>query len=190
MWTLFWQQSKSFCICAPSQKSRAALLAGPRTWGFQLFRRFFIFPNLYILAWQLPGILILQQKHTSNVLRDSLHMYLSRSEKEDGRNTAEIERTHHFLRFSFIIWMYSTDLLKLLDLFPKVAKSSWKPYSIQYCSNLPFGFDSDGFYLLHLKNLAPDMFSVNSQEKNQLFCPQFLLWGSPATAPHPGAALA
>lgn len=76
--------------------------------------------------------------------------------------------------------MYSADLLKLLDLFPKVAKSSWKPYSIQYCSNLPFGFDSDGFYLLHSKNLAPDMFSLNSQEKNQPFCPHFLLWGSPA----------
>lgn len=78
--------------------------------------------------------------------------------------------------------MYSADLLKLLDLFPKVAKSSWKPYSIQYCSNLPFGSDSDGFYLLHLKNLVPDVFSLNSQEKNQPLCPQFLLWGSPAQA--------
>lgn len=53
-----------------------------------------------------------------------------------------------------IIKAYSTDLLKLVDLFPKVGKNSWKPCSVQYCSNLRFASDSDGFYPLHLKNLA------------------------------------
>lgn len=38
---------------------------------------------------------------------------------------------------------------------------------MQYCSNLPFVSNSDGFYPLHFKTSCPQTLSLDSQEKNQ-----------------------
>lgn len=63
--------------------------------------------------------------------------------------------------------MYSTYLLQLLDLFPKVGRNSLKPHSTEHYSDLSFVSDIDGFYLLHLKNLALRCAFPGQQEKKQ-----------------------
>lgn len=96
--------------------------------------------TLHLSKFAYPGMILSRNFNSAAVAKahkqcslDSPYtcIYQGVKKKKDGRNTAEIERANHFLRFSLIIQMYSTDLLKILDLFPKVAKSSWKPYPIQ-----------------------------------------------------------